>query len=652
MGNLSIRTKIRMAIGILGAGYVALLVLVLWTGSQTQGHMTIASASLFPAALSSQEAEAGFQKVLQSYQNAVIMQDKKALEKADESSDAVKSALQSAQEHTAFDPSRQQNIAAILHTFEDISSRSKSTYASVLEAKGNMSDQAMASVGALAKDNKEMAASLHDLGANLSRDFQGQLDAVTASSQRQKALGLLLFFITGACAAFLAFMVERQVSTPLQRLTNRLKDIAEGEGDLTKRLEVTSKDELGEVSSWFNLFMEKLQDVIGNVAASTQQVAGASETLLGSSQQIAANSEETSAQAKVVSDSAVRVSQNLQTVATGAEEMGSSIREIAKNATEGAKIATSAVKVAETATGTVSKLGESSTEIGQVIKVITSIAQQTNLLALNATIEAARAGEAGKGFAVVANEVKELAKQTAKATEDISHKIAAIQSDSRSAATAIGTVSGVIDQINTISATIAAAVEEQSATTSEMTRNAGEAAAGAGEISVNILRVAEAAEGTSSRAQDSQKAAEEMASIATELTQISRQFKIERRDPRVFLSLPVRMLATDVSGIAVDQELVTINISKRGASLKGLRATLHDGGRVTLVRGTKREDFVIHWGGETKGANSGQLGVSAINPSSSFWDDVLSANPESEFAEDICASQKLAAKPKAWAQGA
>jgi methyl-accepting chemotaxis protein len=526
MGNLSIRTKIRLAIGILGAGYIVLLAVVLWTGSQTQAHMKIASASLFPAALNSQEAEANFQKVLQSYQNAVIMQDKKAIEKAEESSAAVKSALQSAEEHTAFDSARQHDVSTILHTFEDISSRAKSTYSGVLEAKGNMSDQAMQSISTLATDNKQMAASLHDLGANLSKDFQAQLDAVTASSQRQKALGLLLFFIAGTCAVLLTIMVERQVSAPLQRLTNRLKDIAEGEGDLTKRLEVTNKDELGEVSSWFNVFMDKLENVIQHISHSTHRLAEATEKLSGTSQQITANSEETSAQANVVSTAAQTVSQNLQTVATGAEEMGTSIKEIAKNATEAAKIATSAVKVAETTTATVSKLGDSSTEIGQVIKVITSIAQQTNLLALNATIEAARAGEAGKGFAVVANEVKELAKETAKATEDISRKIEAIQTDTKAAVDAIASISGVINQINDISNTIATAVEEQNATTNEMSRNVSEAAHSSGEITSNIAGVSQAAESTSRGAADTQKEAQQLAEASAELRRLVEQFKI------------------------------------------------------------------------------------------------------------------------------
>src|SRR5258708_4110035 len=256
------------------------------------------------------------------------------------------------------------------------------------------------------------------------------------------------------------------------------------------------------------------------------QVASASEELNATSQQITANSEETSAQADVVSKAAQQVSQNLQTVATGAEEMGASIKEIAKNASEAAKVATSAVKVAETTTATVSKLGDSSTEIGQVIKVITSIAQQTNLLALNATIEAARAGEAGKGFAVVANEVKELAKETAKATEDISRKIEAIQTDTKAAVDAIASISGVINQINDISGTIATAVEEQNATTNEMSRNVSEAAQSSGEITSNISGVAQAAESTSRGASETQKAAQQLVETSTELRRLVDQFKI------------------------------------------------------------------------------------------------------------------------------
>jgi methyl-accepting chemotaxis protein len=255
----------------------------------------------------------------------------------------------------------------------------------------------------------------------------------------------------------------------------------------------------------------------------SQSLAGASEELTATSQQMSANAEETSAQANVVSANAEQVNQNLQTVATGSEEMSASIKEIAKNAHESAKVATGAVRVAEDTNQIVSKLGDSSTEIGQVIKVITSIAQQTNLLALNATIEAARAGEAGKGFAVVANEVKELAKQTAKATGDISRKIEAIQGDTKSAVSAIGQITTVIKQVNDISNTIATAVEEQNATTNEMSRNISEAAKGSGEITRNINGVADAAKSTTQGANDSLKAAQALTRMSTDLRDLVRR---------------------------------------------------------------------------------------------------------------------------------
>ena len=267
-----------------------------------------------------------------------------------------------------------------------------------------------------------------------------------------------------------------------------------------------------------------LQRVLSKVAENSSAMAAASEELSAVSTQMSANAEETAVQAGVVSAASEQVSKNTQTVATGIEEMTASIKEIAKNATDAARVATSAVKVAEVTNATIGKLGESSAEIGKVIKVITSIAQQTNLLALNATIEAARAGEAGKGFAVVANEVKELAKETAKATEDISQKIEAIQGDTKSAVKAIAEISAVINQINDISNTIASAVEEQTATTNEISRNVAEASKGTSEIAQNITSVAEAAKSTTEGATNSQRAAEELARMASELQAVVSEF--------------------------------------------------------------------------------------------------------------------------------
>jgi len=388
------------------------------------------------------------------------------------------------------------------------------------------------------------------------QDKQGQTldDQAKQANARTRHLQFVVYFLVALSMLLMCFgslALVRAISQSLRRLTRMIRDIAEGEGDISKRLEVSGNsgnDELGEVSRLFNLFMDKLQEILRRVAGHTQQLATASQQLFEASEEITANSQDTSDQANAVSQVTQQVSQNLRSVSTGAGEMTSTIQSIAANANEAAKVASNAVQTAQAASATMAKLGQSSAEIGEVIKVITSIAQQTNLLALNATIEAARAGEAGKGFAVVANEVKELAKQTAKATEDIGKKITAIQKNTKEAVEAIGTISGVINQINEISGTIAAAVEEQSATTNEMTRNVGEAAKGAGDISANISGVAQAAEGTSSRAQESHKAAQVLTEVAAQLGTLMAQFKIERSDDPGNYS-PQVMSKTNAAGV-------------------------------------------------------------------------------------------------------
>lgn len=325
-------------------------------------------------------------------------------------------------------------------------------------------------------------------------------------------------------------MVERE-RVQQEELQRKVAEILEcvsaaAKGDLTRAITVSGADAIGRLGDGLSNFLAVLRGNMSEFMRSAQTVASSSEELTAISQQLAASAEETAAQATVVSAASEQVSTNVTIVASGTEEMLSSIREISRSANESARVAKNAVSVANAANDTISKLGDSSAEIGKVIKVITSIAQQTNLLALNATIEAARAGEAGKGFAVVANEVKELAKETAKATEEIGHKIEAIQADTKAAVRSISEVGEIITQINDLSSTIASAVEEQSATTNEIGRNVGEAAKGTGEIARNISGVATAAQSTTSGAADTQKAASDLSQMANQLQTLVAQYRI------------------------------------------------------------------------------------------------------------------------------
>ena len=518
LGDRSIRTKIFIVVGVALAGLVGTgIVAVITTGvlqtarDREVGHAVAYIDGLYGAALDAKAAandERGY----------LLTGDTKFRDEALARQVAVTRGLDVAA-RTIDNAAEHQTVLRIRAAID--------AWFTALRAEFTRFEQDRAGATALAlTTNRELRKTYEtQLGTELKRArvelVAGDQFAGTVATTRAGTLTLVGLAIVLTMAA--AMLAARLIVTPLRSVSTMLRSVAAG--DLTAEITIERDDEVGQMAGALRTAMASLRGAMSTIAEHSVTIAGASQELSVTSRQSAKGAQDGARDADAVAGSAADMSRNIQAVAAGTDELGQSITEIAESAARAVEVAGRAVATTATTNEAVAKLSESSAEIGNVIKVITSIAEQTNLLALNATIEAARAGTAGKGFAVVASEVKELAQETALATEDIGRRVTAIQADAASAATAIGEINEIIHQIDELQTTIASAAEEQTATTSAMGRGAAEAALAGNLVATTIDTVATSVRLTTVGITEADLAADRLATIANDLREVVGQFR-------------------------------------------------------------------------------------------------------------------------------
>jgi methyl-accepting chemotaxis protein len=425
---------------------------------------------------------------------------------------------------TASSPARQSSLASFTEAIKHYRALRNTVLFQEPMAEGYTLPAADQILPEFIKVENQIAAAVAEMQQVEDSESDAMATTGAAAYDRARTVTVVTLIVGFLLAAAVCVLVIGLIRRQLTTVSNALDAVAEG--DLTVAAEVRSRDELGAMAAAVNRARDGLRTTVTALTHGAQTLGEGTQRLTSVTARLAEGAREAAEQAGVVAAGAGDVSSSVQSVAAGSDQMGASIREIAENANNAAQVASSAVGVAQSTNDTVAKLGTSSEEIGNVVKVITQIAEQTNLLALNATIEAARAGEAGKGFAVVATEVKDLAQETAKATEDISRRVEAIQADTTSAVEAIGEISRIISEINDYQVTIASAVEEQTATTNEMSRSIGDAAHGSSNIAGNINAVAESVQAQTGALGEADQSVAELTQVADELRGVVARFRV------------------------------------------------------------------------------------------------------------------------------
>jgi methyl-accepting chemotaxis protein len=538
--NTKVRTWILGIFGVISGGLLLLVGVVWVSASATHTGMSKISAALYPAALHMQQAAASFERMKKFYGDAVVLQDQTALKNGEKAAQATEDALNDTRNALAGMPDLQKQADGLLTQFASIRSNDRDTYGAILASTGGPTDEQMGKVGLLGKDNLKLTDAMSGFSNTISANFQSQLDALNAWSIRSRIVGIVMLIFALISCGVAWWVVQFKVALPLAKLVMYMQDIAEGEGDLTRRIAVAGHTEIDEVGIWFNTFIERVEHIVLQVAQHAQTLGAAAIQLEHMAVENAERATQQEQQAERINTAmqemtaAVQeITQTTQLAAKGASQAEESAKTGGATVQETIHTIGDLVKANEETSAKIEELGCSSDAIGKIINVINEIASQTNLLALNASIEAARAGEHGRGFAVVASEVRRLAERTSSATKEIDATVRAIQEGTHEAVESMrssmshvqegvhsarssgGALSSIIqgsESVQMMVTQIASAATEQSFSVQS--------------VSSNVQEIATIIQQTRSGFQEAASSCKELSRLANEMSQLVGSFKV------------------------------------------------------------------------------------------------------------------------------